>query len=85
MLTIEKKKAPDKVKSLTKRLAELVEGYAVLVRKGGTAKLKAGDLIRQALSMSTTGWMCTRSGLLMDATVRMILLSSVQNGSSLAQ
>ncbi len=49
MLTIEKKKVPDKVKTLTKRLAELVEGYAALVRKGGTAKLKASDLIRQAL------------------------------------
>jgi signal transduction histidine kinase len=49
MLTIQKKKAPAKIKNLAKRLAELVEGYAALVRKGGNSKLKAGDLIRQAL------------------------------------
>lgn len=48
-LTIEKQKATNKVKTLIKRLAELVEGYAVLVRRGGSAKLKASELIRQAL------------------------------------
>lgn len=49
VLTIKKKKAPDKIKNLAKRLAELVEGYAALVRKGGSSKLKACDLIKQAL------------------------------------
>lgn len=48
-LTIEKQKAPDKIRTLTKRLAELIEGYAALVRRGGPAKMKASDLIRQAL------------------------------------
>lgn len=48
-LTIEKQKTPDKIKTLTKHLAELVEGYATLVRKGGSARLKASDLIRQAI------------------------------------
>lgn len=48
-LAIEKQKTPGKIKTLTRRLAELVEGYATLVRKGGSAKLKASDLIKQAI------------------------------------
>jgi len=48
-LTIEKQKTHGKIKTLTKHLAELVEGYATLVRKGGSAKFKASDLIKQAI------------------------------------
>lgn len=48
-LAVDKHTASDKTKILTKRLAELVEGYAALVKKSPSSKHKAGDLIRQAI------------------------------------
>jgi len=45
----EKEKTTGHIKSLTKRLSELIEGYAALVRRGGPAKIKASELINQAL------------------------------------
>lgn len=44
-----KEKTTGRIKSLTKRLSELIEGYAALVRRGGPVKLKASELIKQAL------------------------------------
>ena len=48
-LAVDKRATSDKTKILTKRLAELVEGYAALVRKSPSSRHKAGDLIRQAI------------------------------------
>lgn len=45
----EKGKATNHIRDLTKRLSELIEGYAALVRRGGPAKIKARELISQAL------------------------------------
>jgi anti-sigma regulatory factor (Ser/Thr protein kinase) len=42
-------KSSDKIKDLTKRLAELVEGYAALLRKDGSITVKASDIIKQAI------------------------------------
>lgn len=48
-IATEKEKATGHIRGLTKRLSELVEGYAALVRRGGPAKIKASELINQAL------------------------------------
>lgn len=48
-IATEKEKATSHIRGLTKRLSELIEGYAALVRRGGPAKIKASELINQAL------------------------------------
>jgi signal transduction histidine kinase len=48
-IAAKKDKATNHIKDLTKRLSELVEGYAALVRRGRPAKIKASELIEQAL------------------------------------
>lgn len=46
---VEKEKTSEHIRSLTKHLAELIEGYALLVKKTGIQKTKASQIISQAL------------------------------------
>ena len=46
---VEKEEASPRVKKLAKHLAELVEGFAALIRRSGATKEKASSLISQAL------------------------------------
>jgi len=48
-LAIEKAKTTAAIKIHIKRLSELIEGYAALVRRGGPAKIKIDELINQAV------------------------------------
>jgi signal transduction histidine kinase len=47
-LAVEKEKGEPHIKRLTKHLAELIEGYAILVKRGGIVKIKASEMIDQA-------------------------------------
>jgi signal transduction histidine kinase len=46
---VKAEKSTPHIKDLTKHLADLVEGYAILVRKSGVEQLKAIDLVQQAI------------------------------------
>lgn len=48
-LAINKIKTTEGIKNHIKRLSELTEGYAALVRRGGPSKIKASELINQAI------------------------------------
>jgi signal transduction histidine kinase len=48
-IAVEKEEAETHIKTLTKHLAELIEGYATLVRRTGIIRIKASDLLQQAL------------------------------------
>lgn len=46
---VEKERATDRIRSLAKHLADLIEGYGALVRRSGSSKERASSLISQAL------------------------------------
>jgi signal transduction histidine kinase len=46
---VEADSARHRVKALAKHLADLVQGFAMLLRRSGTSRERAGSLIRQAL------------------------------------
>ena len=48
-LAVDKEKGISRIKELTKHLADLTEGYAALVRREGKVKIKASELIAQAI------------------------------------
>lgn len=48
-IAVEKEKAESHIRRLAKHLAELIEGYATLVRRTGIVRVKASELIQQAL------------------------------------
>lgn len=47
-IAVEKEKAPGHIKTLTRHLAELIEGYAILVKRAGIERIKASEIIKQA-------------------------------------
>jgi signal transduction histidine kinase len=47
-IAVDKEKAPGHIKALTKHLAELIEGYAILVKRAGTERIKTSEIIKQA-------------------------------------
>ena len=47
--TVEKKGADSHTKSLVKHLAELVQGYAMLIRRGGSTTIKASEIVKEAI------------------------------------
>lgn len=48
-IAVEKEKADSHIKSLTKHLAELIEGYAMLVRRTGIERVRASQIATQAI------------------------------------
>ena len=48
-LAVEKERSTDRIRSLAKHLADLIEGYGALVRRSGSSKERASSLISQAL------------------------------------
>jgi Histidine kinase-, DNA gyrase B-, and HSP90-like ATPase len=48
-LAVETDKATNRIRSLAKHLAELIEGYGTLVRRSGVGREKASSLVAQAL------------------------------------
>lgn len=46
---VEKKGADSHIKNLVRHLAELVQGYAMLVKRSGTEKIKASEIIKEAI------------------------------------
>lgn len=48
-IAVEREKTESRIKRLTKHLAELIEGYATLVKRTGTVRIKASELVEQAL------------------------------------
>jgi len=48
-IAVEKEKATGHIKNLTRHLAELIEGYAILVKREGIKKIKASEIVNQAV------------------------------------
>lgn len=47
-IVVKKESSSTRIRTLIEHLSELTQGYAVLIRGGGKANLKAGELIKQA-------------------------------------
>ena len=48
-LAVEKERATDRLRSLAKHLADLIQGYGALVRRSGSSRERASSLISQAI------------------------------------
>jgi len=48
-VAVEKEPVSEKIRELARHLADLVEGFAALIRRSGRSKEKAGDLIKNAV------------------------------------